>query len=73
MVDDGSDARAGEIEPEPELQRSADDHFLLYESLGAAGDPPPDEPYNFAVYAIVLLLVAAVVVPLAIWFAVRLD
>ena len=45
----------------------------LYESLGAAGDPPRDESYNFAVYAIVLLLVAAVVVPLAIWFAVRLD
>ena len=45
----------------------------LYESLGAAGDPPRDESYNFAVYAIVLLHVAAVVVPLAVWFAVRLD
>jgi hypothetical protein len=39
----------------------------LYESLGAAGDAPRDESHNFAVSAIVLVLVAAVVVPLAIW------
>lgn len=45
----------------------------LYETIGAAGKPPQDESYNFAVYAIALLVVAAVVVPLAIWFVVRLN
>lgn len=45
----------------------------LYDTIGAAGNPPRDESYNFAVYAIVLLLVAAVVVPIAIGLALNLS
>jgi hypothetical protein len=36
----------------------------LYETVGACGAPPKDESYNFAIYAIVLLALAAIVVPL---------
>jgi hypothetical protein len=42
----------------------------LWETIGAAGKPPRDESYNFAVYAIVLLLLAWIVIPLAIWLAI---
>lgn len=42
----------------------------LWETIGAAGKPPRDESYNFAVYAIVLLVLAWIVIPLAIWFAI---
>lgn len=42
----------------------------LWETIGAAGKPPRDESYNFAVYAIILLVLAWIVVPLAIWLAV---
>ena len=42
----------------------------LWETIGAAGRPPRDESYNFAVYAIILLVLAWIVVPLAIWLAV---
>ena len=42
----------------------------LWETIGAAGKPPRDESYNFAAYAIILLVLAWIVVPLAIWFAV---
>jgi hypothetical protein len=35
----------------------------LWETIGAAGDPPRDQSYSFAVYALVLLTLAAVVVP----------
>ncbi len=35
----------------------------LYDTIGAAGDPPRDQSYNFAVIAIVLLVLAVVVVP----------
>lgn len=41
----------------------------LWETIGAAGKPPRDESYNFAVYAIILLVLAWIVVPLAIWLA----
>jgi hypothetical protein len=42
----------------------------LWETIGAAGKPPRDESYNFAGYAIILLVLAWIVVPLAIWLAV---
>ncbi len=42
----------------------------LWETIGAAGKPPRDESYNFAVYAIILLVLAWIVIPLAIWLAV---
>jgi len=42
----------------------------LWETIGAAGKPPRDESYNFAAYAIILLVLAWIVVPLAIWLAV---
>jgi hypothetical protein len=45
----------------------------LWDAVGAAGDPPRDESYNFAIYAIVLLIVAAVVVPAAIALVVGLS
>jgi hypothetical protein len=42
----------------------------LWETIGAAGKPPRDESYNFAAYAIVLLILAWVVVPLVVWLAI---
>jgi hypothetical protein len=39
----------------------------LYETIGACGKPPKDQSYNFAIYAIVLLVLAWIVVPLALW------
>ena len=39
----------------------------LYETVGACGNPPKDDSYNFAVYAIVLLVLAWVLVPAAFW------
>jgi hypothetical protein len=38
----------------------------LWETVGAAGKPPTDQSYNFAVYAIVLLIAACILVPAAI-------
>ena len=43
----------------------------LYETIGACGNPPRDESYNFAVYAIVLLAAAWIVVPLVVYAVVR--
>lgn len=40
----------------------------LWETIGACGKPPRDESYNFAVYAIVLTVLAWIVVPIVIWF-----
>lgn len=40
----------------------------LYRAIGAAGDPPRDQSYNFAIVAIALILLALVVVPLATWW-----
>jgi hypothetical protein len=39
----------------------------LWETIGACGNPPRDESYNFAIYAIVLLVLAWVAIPLAFW------
>jgi hypothetical protein len=39
----------------------------LWETIGACGTPPRDESYNFAVYAIVLLVLAWIAIPLAFW------
>jgi hypothetical protein len=38
----------------------------LWETIGAAGNPPRDNSFDFAVYSIVLLVLAWVLVPLAI-------
>jgi hypothetical protein len=43
----------------------------LWETVGAAGNPPKDGSYDFAVYAIVLLVLAWVLVPLGIWLVVK--
>ena len=39
----------------------------LYETIGACGQPPKDDSYNFAVYAIVLLVLAWILIPAAFW------
>jgi hypothetical protein len=44
----------------------------LYETVGAAGDPPRDKSRDFVVYAVVLLAVAGVVVPVALTYAFNL-
>jgi hypothetical protein len=41
----------------------------LYETLGAAGDPPRDRSRDFVVYAVLLLALAWVVVPVALALA----
>ena len=43
----------------------------LWETLGAAGRPPRDDSFNFAVYAIVLLVLSWIVVPIGVWLAIR--
>lgn len=42
----------------------------LWETIGRAGKPPRDESYNFAVYAIILLVISWIIVPFAFWMAV---
>ncbi|MEI7547391.1 MAG: hypothetical protein WCK21_04960, partial [Actinomycetota bacterium] len=42
----------------------------LWETIGACGNPPKDGSYDFAVYAIILLVLAWVLVPLSIWLVV---
>src|SRR4051812_35021612 len=44
----------------------------LYETLGAAGDPPRDKSRDFVVYAVVLLAVAWIVMPVALTLAFNL-
>lgn len=44
----------------------------LYETLGAAGDPPRDRSRDFVAYAVLLLALAWVVVPLALALALNL-
>jgi hypothetical protein len=39
----------------------------LYETIGACGNPPRDQSYDFALYAIVFTVLAWVVVPLGIY------
>jgi hypothetical protein len=41
----------------------------LYETLGAAGDPPRDRSRSFVVYAVLLLALAWIVVPVALGLA----
>ncbi len=43
----------------------------LWEKIGAAGHSPKDQSRRFAVYAVILLVVAWVLVPIAITFAIR--
>ena len=43
----------------------------LWETIGAAGHPPRDQSRQFAIYAVVLLVLAWIVVPVAITFAIR--
>jgi hypothetical protein len=43
----------------------------LWETIGAAGKPPRDESLNFAVYAIILLVLSWIVIPFAVWLAIR--
>ena len=43
----------------------------LWETIGACGNLPRDESYNFAVYAIVLLVLAWVAIPLTVWLVFR--
>jgi hypothetical protein len=38
----------------------------VYETIGSCGDPPSDSSYQFAVYSILLLILAALVVPLIV-------
>jgi hypothetical protein len=45
--------------------------LALWETIGAAGHPPRDQSRQFAIYAVVLLVVAWVVVPVAITVAVQ--
>jgi hypothetical protein len=42
----------------------------LYETVGACGDPPRDDSYNFAAIALVLLVLAWILVPAVAWLAV---
>ena len=42
----------------------------LYDAIGAAGDPPRDQSYNFAVVAIALMVLAVVVVPPVAYFVI---
>ena len=44
----------------------------LYATIGAAGDPPRDRSRDFVVYAVLLLALAWVVVPVALTFAFNL-
>ena len=39
----------------------------LWETIGACGKPPKDGSYDFAVYAIILLVLTFAVVPIGIW------
>lgn len=43
----------------------------LWDTIGAAGDPPRDQSYNFALYAIALLILASILVPIAIGLVIR--
>jgi hypothetical protein len=43
----------------------------LWQTIGAAGHPPRDHSRQFATYAVILLVLAWIVVPIAIAFAVR--
>ncbi len=41
--------------------------LALWETIGAAGNPPKDSSYDFPVFAIVLLTLSWVLIPIVIW------
>jgi hypothetical protein len=43
----------------------------LWDTIGAAGKPPRDQSFNFALYAIALLILASILVPIAIGLVIR--
>ena len=43
----------------------------LWETIGGAGKPPQDQSFNFALYAIALLILASIFVPIAIGLVIR--
>lgn len=43
----------------------------LWETIGACGNPPRDSSYDFALYAIVLTLLAWIIVPFVAWWLFR--
>lgn len=43
----------------------------LWDTIGAAGTPPRDQSFNFALYAIALLILASILVPIAIGLVIR--
>jgi hypothetical protein len=45
----------------------------LWETVGAAGHPPKDQSRQFATYAVILLVLAWIVVPIAITYAINLG
>jgi hypothetical protein len=45
----------------------------LWETVGAAGHPPRDQSRQFAAYAVILLVLAWIVVPVAITYAINLN
>jgi hypothetical protein len=45
----------------------------LYETIGACGNPPRDQSFDFAVYAIVFTVLAWIVIPLGLWLFFKGD
>jgi hypothetical protein len=45
--------------------------LALWETIGSAGHPPRDQSRQFAIYAVILLVLAWIVVPVAITLAIR--
>lgn len=43
----------------------------LWSTIGAADRPPQDQSFHFALYAIALLILASVLVPVAIGLGIR--
>jgi hypothetical protein len=43
----------------------------LWETIGAAGNPPKDESRSFATYAVLILVATLVIVPVAVTYAIR--
>ncbi len=42
----------------------------LYDVIGAAGNPPRDQSYNFAILAIILMVLAVLVIPPVVYWAI---
>jgi hypothetical protein len=45
----------------------------LYQTIGACGEPPRDQSFQFAVFAIIFTVLAWIVIPLGIWLAIQAD